>query len=323
MLRYRSFRNMDSPAIADVWRSRAPRQGLLQPISVGLLEQFVFGKIHFDPKGLILAFDDDLPVGFAHAGFGPDRAMNWIDTALGVICLVVVRPDCPENEVARELLARSEEYLVGRGATVLQGGGLLPVCPFYLGLYGGSEPPGVLDSDLVARTAFESAGYEPSARTAVFQRDVANFGPAVDRRLRKLQRRTTIHTEVGLKSRNRWEARTAGDFDLTRFELLPHDGRQPIAHATVRSMESISPRYSGRVVGLIEIHVDPEHRRQGIGAFLLSEVFRSLAREGVVAVQTQTLVDNQAGIGLLKKLGLIQIDHGVIFRKIPSSPERG
>ena len=66
----------------------------------------MFGKIHFDCAGLILAFDDDLPVGFAHASFGPNQRRDWISTEQGVICILVVRPDCTEKEVAAGLLER-------------------------------------------------------------------------------------------------------------------------------------------------------------------------------------------------------------------------
>ena len=87
--------------------------------------------------------------GFAHAGFGPNAERSWISAETGVICVVVTDPKCAEAEVAAGLLDRCEEYLRRRGAKVLYGGGLQPLCPFYIGLYGGSELPGVLDSDTV------------------------------------------------------------------------------------------------------------------------------------------------------------------------------
>ena len=72
MLTYRTFRNTDPPPLASIWRSRAGQQALAQPLSVDLLEQYVFAKLYFDYQGLILACDDGEAVGFAHAGFGPD-----------------------------------------------------------------------------------------------------------------------------------------------------------------------------------------------------------------------------------------------------------
>ncbi len=49
---------------------------------------------------------------------------SWISTEPGVICVVLVRPDCAEAEVAAGLLERCEDYLRRRGAKVLYGGGI-------------------------------------------------------------------------------------------------------------------------------------------------------------------------------------------------------
>jgi len=158
MLTYRPFRNTDPPVLTEIWRSRAGQRGLAQPVSPDLLEQLVFAKLYFDYDGLIVARDDGQPVGFAHAGFGPDEKQDRVCTQLGVTCLVLVRPDCAESEVAAGLLQQCEAYLWRRGAKVLYGGGIQPLNPFYLGLYGGSELPGVLDSDLVARRRYAAEG---------------------------------------------------------------------------------------------------------------------------------------------------------------------
>ena len=153
MLTYRTFRNTDPPVLAALWRSRAGQPGLVQSVTIDLLEQLVFSRLYFDYSGLVLAYDDGQPSGFAHAGFGPNSAASWISTEAGVTCVILTRPDGPAEEAAAGLLDRCEEHLRGCGATVLYGGGSATLDPFYRGLYGGSELPGVLDSDAVARQA--------------------------------------------------------------------------------------------------------------------------------------------------------------------------
>ena len=106
MLTYRSFRNFDPPALTALWRSHAGQPGFVQPVSTDLFEQLVFAKLYFDYGGLVLAHDDGRLLGFAHAGFGPDVARNWISTESGVICVVVTAPGCAEAEVT-DGLARS------------------------------------------------------------------------------------------------------------------------------------------------------------------------------------------------------------------------
>ena len=172
MLTYRTFRNSDPPVLTALWRSRAGQPGLLQPVSPDLLEQLVFAKLYFDYGGLLLAWDDGQPVGFAHAGFGPNADESWTSTEAGVTCVVLVRPGCAEAEVAAGLLDRCEEYLRRRGAKALYGGGLYPLNPFYVGLYGGSELPGVLDSDAIAREAFAARGYREVERTTILRREL-------------------------------------------------------------------------------------------------------------------------------------------------------
>ena len=48
---------------------------------------------------------------------------------------------------------------------------------FYLGLYGGSELPGTLDSSKPAQQLFLGAGYQEIDRTIVLHRETATFRP--------------------------------------------------------------------------------------------------------------------------------------------------
>jgi len=315
MLRYRTFRNADPPLLCSIWRSRAGQCGFRQPVTVALLEQLVFGKLLFDYEGLILALDDGRPVGFAHASFGPDERQTAISRAAGVICVVCVRPDCAEAEVAAGLVERCEAYLRPRGAEVAYGGGVWPQCPFYLGLYGGCDLAGVLDSDPVAGLAFQARGFQEECRTAILRRGLSDFRLTPDRQQVQFRRRTMVQVIVDPPSRSWWEACTASDFDQTRFELLPRGGGTPLAHAVIRVVDWADGSFSGRVAGVIELEVEPQHRRQGLATFLLAEAFRILAGQGVAAVEAQTAEGNAAGVALLAKLGFRTIGHGTIFRK--------
>ncbi len=315
MLRYSSFRNTDPTALADVWRSRGNQPGLLQPVSADVFEQLVLSRCYFDCEGLILAWDGDRPVGFAHAGFGPSQREYEISTELGVTCVVVVRPDCAEQEVAAGLLEKCEAYLRRRGAKVLYGGGIRPLNPFYVGLYGGSELPGVLDSDTVARELYRSHDYKEIDRTLIFRGDLGEFRAPMNRQQMQLRRQMRVQVVIDPPIRGWWEANTMGDFDLTRFELVPRAGGQPIAYATLRSMDAMGMSGFGRAVGLIELHTEEPYRRQGMTTFLLTETFNHLSRQNIASVEVQTMQYNTAGVGLYRKLGFKQIDQGIVFRK--------
>ncbi len=315
MLTYRTFRNTDPPVLTALWRSRSGQRGLAGSVSPDLFEQFVFAKLYFEYSGLIVARDDDRPVGFAHAAFGPNEEGDRLSTELGVTSLVLVRPDCDQAEVAAGLLERCERYLRGHGAKVLYGGGIKPLNPFYLGLYGGSELPGVLDSDPVAQDLYRSHGYREIDRTLVMHRRLDSFQAVIDRRQMQIRRQMIVEVTTDWPTGSWWEACTLGDFELTRFELIPRSGGTAVAWATFRNMEPTEGSATGRTAGLIELGVDQSLRRRGLSVFLLSEAFRQFVGQGLPLVEAQVMQHNAAALGMYQKLGFQQVGHGSVFRK--------
>jgi ribosomal protein S18 acetylase RimI-like enzyme len=315
LIHYRTFRNSDPPALVDIWRARAQERGLILPMSTALFDQLVLSKPYFENAGLILALDDDQPVGFVHAGFGPNEDQSALSMEHGVTCMLIVRPDHRRMGIGQELLSRSEAYLRSRGAKVLYAGGIRPHNPFYLGLYGGSELPGVLDSDADAQRRYRASGYEEVDRTRLFHRELAGFRPPVDRQQMQIRRQKCVQVIADPPTATWWEACTLGVFDRMRFELTSRDTAQPIASATMWSMEPISTSLGVRSAGLYDVQVAPSERGRGHAVFLLSEAFRQLQTEGVSRVEAQAMHDDETVARLLGKLGFQQVDQGVVFRK--------
>jgi len=315
-IRYRTFRNTDPPHLVDVWRSQPPERALMQPLSIALFDQLIAAKQYFDPEGVVLAFDGDLPVGFGHAAFGPSDDGRRVDHALGVTHLVMVRPHYQRKGIGRELLARCEDYLQRRGAGVLYAGGVGQLNGFYLGLYGGSELPGVLDSSKAAQQLFQAAGYREIDRTIVLHRETATFRPPIDRRLMALRRSTTVRLEYDPPSPDWWHASTIGSLNLVRFAV---DLRQPAttdaAVALFSLMDPFSRTWGVQAAGLIELKVRPDLARQGLGTFLVGEAMQQLRGMGIALVETQTMIHNTAALGLYRKLGFQVVDQGAVFRK--------
>ena len=314
-IHFRNFRNTDPPALAAVWQSRAGQPGLNPTVSVEIIEQFVLAKMCFDPEGLILACDGDRVLGFAHAGFGASDAEDSISTELGTTALLMVRPDCDEAQVAAGLLEQSEAYLHRRGAKVIYGGGIRPLNAFYLGLYGGSELPGVLESDRVAQQAFVSHGYREIDRTLLFHRNLSTFEAVVDRRQMQVRRQMLVEVVIDPPSRTWWEACTMGLFDLVRFALVPRTGGSAVATATFRHMELAPASMQPPSLGLIEVWVEESARRRGLAIFLLSEAFRQFIRDGTREVEVQAMQHNLAAQALYRKMGFQQFEQGSVFRK--------
>ena len=314
-IHFRHFKNSDPPALVAVWQSRRGQPGLNSTVNLEIFEQFVLAKTYFDPEGLILACDANRVLGFAHASFGANDAEDGISTDLGTTALLVVRPDCDEAQVAAGLLEHCEAYLRRRGAQVLYGGGIRPLNGFYLGLYGGSELPGVLESDSVAQQTFTAHGYREIDRTLLFRRNLSTFEAVVDRRQMQVRRQMVVEVVADPPPRTWWEACTLEQFDRVRFALIPRSGGSAVATATFRRMEIVATTMQPPSLGLIEVWVEESARRRGLAIFLLSEAFRQFIREGTREVEVQAMQHNLAAQALYRKMGFQQFEQGSVLRK--------
>ena len=316
MPQIRPFTNLDPPAVAEVWQRCSQQPGLTLPVSVDLFERLVFGKLFFPQSRLFLAFEGEKPLGFAHAAFGPNHDRSWVSTQSGVVCMLLVCPDCPNREgLAGQLLDRCDRYLVENGARTIQGGSAPPLAPFYAGLYGGSMPPGILATDELAQRTYAAAGYQAVGRTSICRRSLAGFRPPVDRQLMQIRRSMQMNTLVDPPCRDWWEAMAIGEFDLTRFELTQKRSDDPVASLTVRDMGPPSPDLPGPAAGIIDLFVADEHRRKGVATYLLGEAFKQLVQQGIGSVEAHIPADDPACTALCRKLGLEVAAEAVCFRK--------
>jgi ribosomal protein S18 acetylase RimI-like enzyme len=319
MLCYRTFRNTDPPAVAAIWRSRAGRPGLVQPVSTAMLEQFVFGKLYFDYRGMVLAFAGQEPVGLGHAAFGPNPLRSGISEKTGVISLLLVRPEYEQGEVAGELLTRCEAYLFDRGAEAIFAGATRPIAPFYWGLCAGAEVPGVPDCDVPAADLYRARGYRAIEHTMVLRRGLETLELPMGRQELQYRRHLVVQVIVDPPSRDFWEASTMGELLLTRFELVPRGG-SPVGHMLVRTMEWSDGLGTVPGAGLIELGVDQAHRRKGLATFLLKECLRWLADQRALSAEVQLREEDAPVIRMYQKLGFAEVGRGTVFRKDLGGP---
>jgi GNAT superfamily N-acetyltransferase len=312
---FRPFRNTDPPRIADIWRSQPPQRGLMQPVTAALLEPLVFAKPYFDPAGLIVALADNEPIGFAHAGFGPREDEAELATDSGTTYQLMLRSDHREHLLADELLARSEAYLRECGAQVVYAGGIRPLNGFYLGLYGGSELPGVLLSDPVFGAACLRSGYREIDRVQVLQLELSQYRPPVTRELRQLRRDTACSEEYCPPLSTWWDACTTGAFERIRFSLCKSSGGPPLADVWFWDIEPLSTCWGLPTAGMFDLHVHQDVRRSGLATHLLSEAMGRLRNRGIKLAEAQTMQHNTPALELYRKLGFTKVDEGVVYRK--------
>lgn len=313
MIVYRAFRNTDPPRLAELWRNQT-RRGLMQPMTMAALDRYVLSKPTFDREGLIVAADGERLLGFAHAGFGPSEDGSSLSRADGVVSLVMLHADADAN-VAGELLLRAEQYLLSRGARRLFGGGQYPLSPFYYGLYGGSEPSGVLDSDSVGQRIFADNGYAPHLRSQVLHRELGSFRPVVDRQQMQIRRQTNVEIAVDPPASSWWEAVMFEPFERTRCFIVPRDGGAPSASVQFWNMETMTATLGVQAVGIVGLEVNNPRRRQGLAKFLLGEALRQLHAHGVTLAEVHVAESNEPALNLFRSLGFNQVDGSTLYCK--------
>ena len=314
MFQFRPFCNSDPPQLASIWRGQPPQRGVLQPVSVPLLEQRVFSKPYFDRHGLIVGTVNEEPVGFVHASFGPDDQQSGLCTEVWATQLLMVRSEYADSELPLALLAQGEQYLRKKGAKVLYAGGIYPLNGFYLGLYGGSELPGVLSSDPLDHWV-RTFGYQEIDRVIIFQRNLATFKPDPSRKQRQLRREFVFCKKWAPPSNNWWEACTTGGQDRIEYALLKGRGGPRVASVRFWDVEPLASGWGLRTAGVSDLYVEPEYRRRGLAISLLTQAFKQLILQGITLIESQTMHFNHPAISLYGELGFEAVDCGYVFRK--------
>jgi GNAT superfamily N-acetyltransferase len=311
---YRPFRNTDPPQIVALWNGSRLGRGAAQGVTPDAFEHTVFSRPYFERSGFLVASDEDRVVGFAHAGFGPNEQLSGLDRESGVICAVLVHPEFRRRGIGTSLVKRAEEYLADSGAKTVIAGPAAAVAPFYIGLYGGVQPAGCLDSDSDAVTFFTALGYEPTSRHVVLQRDLEEGDP-VNFQLMALRRKSQLAVTQGPLRESWWWQARFGTMDTLRFVLVPKDGRTPLAAVTVVNLEHFLPKWQRQAVGLTGLDVGPEERKQGYGQALLVEVGRRLRDERFTLMEAQSPEDDAPMLGMLEAAGFRPVDAGTELRK--------
>jgi len=315
LIHYRSFLNSDPPHLAKIWRSQPALRGRFQNVTPEMLEQLVFVKQYFDHDGLIVAVDDERPVGFVHAGFESNHAGTGICAERGVICALLVESGEARNTIAAELLKQGESYLRDRGAKQIGAGGVGLSGPFYLGLYGGSQLPGILSSDSETREILESSGYHEVGRRVVFQRSLSGFRAVISRRQIQNRRQFRVIRTPEPRAANWWEANAFAHVNREQFSLISLMAKQPVGSAMFWQISPLSDEWGARAAGLLQLEIAEQNRRQGLATFLVCEAMQQLVHAGFTLAEVQTAGDDYQAMRFVESLAFEKIDEGLVLRK--------
>jgi len=315
VIRYRSFRNTDPPAIAEIWNDAFTGRGAYQLRTASPFERWIFSKAYFDPKGFIIACDEAKPIGFTLCGFGPNESQSGVDPTVGVICLMAVHTQYRRHGVGSQLLIQAEQYLRARGAKTIYAGPMRPYNPFSFGLYGGSDSPGFLTSDPAAAPFFEFHGYEGASTTLVFQRKLDQSLNVVDGRFATLRRKYEVQILPRTTIGSWWQECIFGPLEPVEFRLEDKLTGHAAARTLIWEMEGFGWRWNYPAAGVIDLQVRPELRRHGLAKFLVTQLLRYLQDQYFGVLEVQIPERNSSASALFRSLGFEQVDVGRMFRR--------
>lgn len=326
MISYRPFLNFDSPALVNIWRQQPAFRGLFRSLTRDLLDYQVFAKPYFEREGLILAFENGAgertgamtgamigamtgkALGFIHAGFAPNSTLSDLDLQQGVIAQLKLIPSSQQKQVAAGLIQHGLDYLRSKGARQIHVGSHFPHSPFYLGLYGGSRVPGILEHEHFAIDCLLEAGFHVDDEVLLLERQLSDFRPPVDREQLAHRRQFEIQAIADPMEANWWECCQFSMAEREKFILFPKmDRKMAIGSVAFWDMQPIASEVGGSARGLYDLQIDEQQRRSGLATFLVSESLKQLSQQGVGRVEVQVRTTDPASLNLFRKLGFSQI----------------
>jgi GNAT superfamily N-acetyltransferase len=137
---------------------------------------------------------------------------------------------------------------------------------------------------------------------------------ALDPRFPAYRQRFEIH--AGPASRlTWWRECVLGPIELVEYRLQEKATGRTAARATLWEMDTFSQQWNEHAVGVMDLEVAPEQRRQGLGKFLLAQILRHLHEQFFSLVEVHALDTNTPALNLVRGLGFTQIDVGRCFRR--------
>ena len=315
MVHYRSFRNTDPPVLVKVWNEVFAGRGAVHLPNSTPLEYCVFAKPYFDPAGLVVAEEDGVCLGFAHAGFGADatgRALCYQD---GVVCFIGVRPDFRKRGIGSNLLARCEAYLREKGAQTLFAGPHRLRNPFYLGLYGGSNLPGFLTNQGEVEPFLAKHQYQVCRETLVLQRGLRQPLKLFDARYAAHRQQYELGAGVPRSYPSWWQECVLNPLEPDEFCLKDKATGTRVAVALVWEMPNLGGRGPMPAVGIVDLEIVQSKRRLGLGKFFLALIVRTLQDQYFETAEIQVDLENTAAVKLCRGLGFEQVDVGRAYKK--------
>ena len=315
MIEYRSFRNFDPPGIWMLWRDGQMGRGAALPRSIDAFEDQNYGQPYFDPAGLIVALEGHWIVGIAHAGFGATDDRTRLDRSTGVICSVLVHPECRRRGIGSELIRRAEAYLREHSVERILAGPARGLDPFYFGLYGGCRPSGFLLSDPAGQPFLQKLGYSEFEKHGVYERDLTIPRDPTTMRSVSIRRQTELVILDSPEFPDWWWYTHLARAESVHYCLKLKRTGERIASVSVSHLDHYEDAWKDRSVGIVDMRVALAFRGQGYGQTLLIEVVRRLREDNFHRAELHAPESSPIAIRTAMAAGFSRIDTGIVYQK--------
>ena len=300
--------------LVEMWHAQPESRRLTQAMTIQHFEHFVLSKPYFDRRGLIVAEHGKEVVGFVHAAFGPNEDFTEVQHDEGVISMLQASPAHASGELVPQLLAAAEGYLNDHGTKRIVGGSHPPNIPFYHGLCGTGELPGVLLADEAMHDAYRATGYEVTEEFAVMECSLDRMRPLIDRNQRMLPRSFEVRPTMDHVFENWWETCAFGPIQRSQFQVIRKEDNMPCGSMIWWDLER-SADSPGPGVALSRVEIIDERRRAGLATFLVSNALKQLKSSGAIRAQVQVPASNKPAVEFFRKLGFEEVDRGLAYVK--------
>ena len=324
MLTVRPFRNDDPPRLLELWRRTQRRRDGVPPLpslSLERLQTQVLGLPMLDRRSLLLAFDNEGPVGYVHTTFVPDDAGYSFDYTIGQICFLCVDSTYSgAPDAAAALIRGGEDYLSGLGAQTIFGGSPAPSAPFYSAIYGGSEAIAFLHSDETIINAFHEENYNVDHITTQFHFDLQHYTPIITPETVGYDGEIEIKIREVSKAKTWWEGCALANgiwFDATAFLVRTNRAiAQLRTRVTCPDTENAVTMYDKTwLASLMSLRIHPDFDTEGVKRHLLGKMIQHLAAQNQIVRVVAHTIDHSPLYALLRDQCWQECGSGTVFVK--------
>lgn len=322
-IQYRSFLNTDPPLIVELWRSLPVFRGVHCNLTVGEFEIHVLSKPYFDRDSFFVAVETDQNgkeklLGMVHASFDVNAELSDLNRSIGIVSMLRVAACEQQIQIEDTLLSMAMQYFRDQRATEVLFGSRFPQAPFYLGLYGGSRLPGVMESDTSVVEALDRHGFEKVKEIVVLQRELSHVQSVKGRKQLMVRRNYLINAIADPLEKSWWECCTLGMAERDRFTIGRKKDNHVSGTVSFWDLQPLGASMHSNCRGLYDLLVNADDQRQGLASFLVCEAMKRLASNGVTLVEAQTESTNVASLRLFETLEFAAVSKGFQYRKLLS-----